>query len=437
MKTKFTLLGGAALLALAGMGTATTVQAKEVWGKGAPEFTDPDGNIKFKVRGRLQMDYVNVDQDLFGTGSDLTSSQTRVRRARLGVEGAFDSKFKYKLEATFSGRNSGGGNSGLNGENASEVQLEDAYVEYVGSPLWSVVIGHQDMGYTLERLTSSRFSTNMERNLGDQAFNFQRTLGIGLVVGQDNWGGQLFLNGDSAQNPDLASGEEEWSVRAHGYWTPINTPDKLLYVGGTYRYRDAQNGANGVTKIQYRARPETNTGSRLADTGAFADADTLYSVEAAGKIGPFYAQGEYTLVQPDAFVGAGAARVDFEPEYSAYFVQAGWFLTGKSRPYKGGKFDRVTPNSPVSEGGWGAWELRARYDVLDLDDAGAAASALATAALDGGQVEATTLGVNWNPVKNVRFAGEYVSATVEERADTGSRLNGNSDVIQFRAQFDF
>ena len=120
MKTKLTLLGGAAILAATGMGFATQVQAKEVWGKGAPEFQDPDGNIKFKVRGRIQMDYVYQDQDLDNTvltagavrsvatnTNDKTFSQSRIRRMRLGVEGQFDSKFKYKIEYTFAGRNAG------------------------------------------------------------------------------------------------------------------------------------------------------------------------------------------------------------------------------------------------------------------------------------------------------------------------------------------
>lgn len=406
MKTKFTLLGGAALLALAGMGTATTVQAKEVWGKGAPEFQDPDGNIKFKVRGRVQMDYVNLDATS-DTGVSNEYSQTRARRARLGVEGQFDSKFKYKAEATLLGRE--GGAVG------SEVQWEDAFIEYAGNG-WSLIVGNQDQGYTLERLTSSRFSTNMERNMGDQAFGFGRTLGIGVMLGQDNWGFAAFANGDSINNADRAAGDESMEYRAHGYFTPINTPTTLAYVGGTLRYRDAKDSG----AIQYRSRPETNVGNRIADTGTNEgyNEDTLYSVELAGKVGPVYAQGEYTVV--DASRAAGGS----DDQFTSYFVQGGWFLTGESRPYKGGKFDRLTPNSPVSEGGMGAWELRGRYDFLDLNDNGN----------NGGEMTAYTIGVNWTPVKNVRFMGEYVNAESKERTLGG---NWDADVVQLRAQFDF
>ncbi|MET0546202.1 MAG: porin [Caulobacterales bacterium] len=409
MKTKLTLLGGAALLAVAGLGTATTVQAKETYGKGAPEFSDPDGNIKFKVRGRVQFDYVNLDQS-DDDGGSTEFNQTRTRRARIGVEGQFDSKFKYKAEVTLNGKESDSGTAGAPGK---EVQWEDAYIEYVGGSTWSVILGNQDQGYTLERLTSSRFSTNMERNMGDQAFGFGRTLGIGLMAGQDNWGLSAFVNGDSMNNSDLASGDESMEYRLHGYFTPVNTPTSLAYIGGTVRYRDAQDGAS----FRYRSRPETNLGSRLVDTGAGYDEDTMYSVEAAGKMGPVYAQGEYTML-----TAKGPAGLD--DDFSTYFVQAGWFVTGESRNYKGGKFDRLTPNSPVSEGGMGAWELRGRYDFLDLNDNGN----------NGGEMTAYTLGVNWTPVKNVRFMGEYVNAESKERA-LGD--NYDADVIQFRAQFDW
>jgi len=428
MNTKL-LLSGAALLAVAGMGAAAPAQAKETWGKGAPEFSDPDGNIKFKVRGRVQWDAVSYDQDLGATANDKDGFTSRARRARIGVEGSFDSKFKYKAEFTLLGRNNdtltvtkngGGVVTNVTESNGTQVEYEDMFIEYAATPMISVIVGNQDQGYTLERLTSSRFITNMERNMGDQAWGFTRTLGIGVIAAQDNWGVSAFLNGDSPNNTDTSfakGSQESWEGRLHGYFTPINTPEQLLYVGGTYRYRSAQNGS----EFQYRARPETNIGDRLADTGSTAtfEEDALYSVEAAAKYKSVYVQGQYDMLNAQNKTG------NRDADFTSYFVQGGWYITGESRTYKGGKFDRVTPNNPVSEGGMGAWELRGRYDYLDLDDG----------AIDGGTMDAWTVGVNWQPVKNVRFMGEYVSASVDDR--TAATANGDFDALQFRAQFDF
>jgi phosphate-selective porin OprO/OprP len=54
--------------------------------KGAPELSSSDGKFKFKVRGRLMVDYNGINQDKSITGEpDINGVE--LRRARLGVEG--------------------------------------------------------------------------------------------------------------------------------------------------------------------------------------------------------------------------------------------------------------------------------------------------------------------------------------------------------------
>jgi len=411
MKTKFTLLGGAALLAFAGMTTATPVEAKESWGKGAPEFSDPDGNIKFKVRGRVMMDAVNAEQDFGATANDLDVFQTRLRRARLGVEGQFDSKWKYKAEVTLLGRGS------------ATVEWEDLFLEY-NAGFGSLVLGQQKIGSPLEEATSSRFVAHMERSMMTEAFGFGRLMGVGAVFGgQTNWQVSAFLNGDSLNNADILNNgtvDEQMSVLVHGHWAPLAEKTKMVHVGGTLRFRDGGNDA--AATLRARARAGSNVFStRQVDAGTTGVEDTFYGVEAATIMGPFWASAEYGALSQDGLTAATDA------DFTSYNLQAGWFLTGESRGYKvkSGEFDRTTPNAPVYEGGIGAWELRARYDFLDLDDS----------AIDGGEASSYTIGVNWSPAKNVRFMGEYVTTEVEER--TAIANNGDTDVIQFRAMFDF
>jgi phosphate-selective porin OprO and OprP len=413
MKTKFTLLGGAALLAFASMGVASPVEAKETWGKGAPEFSDPDGNIKFKVRGRIMMDAVNVEQDMGGTSNDLDVFQTRLRRARLGVEGQLDSKWKYKAEVTLTGRGS------------ANVEWEDAFLEYRAG-FGSLVLGHQKIGSPLEEATSSRFVAHMERSMMTEAFGFGRVMGVGAIFGgETNWQLTTFLNGDSLNNADILNNgtvDEQTSILVHGHWAPLAEKQKMVHLGGTVRFRDGGNDAAGT--LRARARAGSNVFStRQVDVGSanqFVE-DTFYGVEAATIMGPFWASAEYGALKGDGVTAATDA------DFTSYNLQAGWFLTGESRGYKAksGEFDRTTPLAPVSEGGMGAWELRARYDYIDLDDG----------AIDGGEATSYTVGVNWSPAKNIRFMGEYVTTEIEER--TALTNNGDVDVIQFRAMFDF
>jgi hypothetical protein len=59
---------------------------KVAW-KGAPQFTSADGKkFSFKIRGRVEAEYENVNQDTaITTNPDINA--TELRRARLGVEG--------------------------------------------------------------------------------------------------------------------------------------------------------------------------------------------------------------------------------------------------------------------------------------------------------------------------------------------------------------
>ena len=411
MKTKFTLLGGA-LLAIAGVGTATTAEAQTVsWGDGAPRMQDPDGNIQFKVRGRIMMDAVAAEQDFGATANDLDVFNTRLRRARLGVQGQFDSKWKYTAEVTLLG--------------SGTATWEDVFLEY-NTGFGSLVLGQQKVGSPLEESTSSTNIAQMERSMMIEAFGFGRVMGVGAIFGgQENWRVSAFLNGDSLNNADVLNNgtvDEQTAILVHGHWAPLYEKAKMLHLGGTVRFRDGGNDAAGT--LRARARAGSNVfATRQVDVGGtntFVE-DTFYGVEAATIMGPFWASAEYGALKGD---GVTAAT---DGDFTSYNLQAGFFLTGESRGYsaKSGTFGRTTPNAPVYEGGLGAWELRARYDYLDLDDG----------IIDGGEATSYTVGVNWQPAKNVRFMGEYVTTEIEER--TAATNNGDVDVIQFRAQFDF
>ncbi|MGI8853865.1 MAG: porin [Methyloceanibacter sp.] len=55
-----------------------------------------------------------------------------------------------------------------------------------------------------------------------------------------------------------------------------------------------------------------------------------------------------------------------DPTYDGWYVEANWFLTGESQTYQKGVIGRPKVKNPVFKGGYGAWQLAGRYDVLDL-----------------------------------------------------------------------
>jgi phosphate-selective porin OprO/OprP len=79
----------------------------------------------------------------------------------------------------------------------------------------------------------------------------------------------------------------------------------------------------------------------------------------------------------------------------------------------------------MAEGGWGHWDVSARYDFLDLSDPDAGASS--------GEQTAYALGLNWVPVDHVRFMLNYAQTDMDRTTGTDEEAT----VITLRSQFDF
>jgi phosphate-selective porin OprO/OprP len=84
-----------------------------------------------------------------------------------------------------------------------------------------------------------------------------------------------------------------------------------------------------------------------------------------------------------------------------------WMLTGETKAYNGsnGVFRSVKPKN---EGG--AWELAARYDFIENDD------------IDGLEVSATTLGINYYVNPAMRFMLNYTMGDDEASGDKTRQL---------------
>ncbi len=141
----------------------------------------------------------------------------------------------------------------------------------------------------------------------------------------------------------------------------------------------------------------------------------LIGIEAAAVFGPVSVQGEYIMaaVQSDA---------SGDPDFAGYSVEASYFFTGEHRRYKlsEGAFDRVKPSQNLmADGGFGAVQLTARYSSVDLTNG----------AIEGGEMDDITVGINWYLNPNTRVMLNYVTADVDGV--------GEADIIQTRFQIDF
>ena len=96
----------------------------------------------------------------------------------------------------------------------------------------------------------------------------------------------------------------------------------------------------------------------------------------------------------------------------------------------------------IKTGDLGAWELAARYSVVDLNfNSGiAGANTLAAAgAIRGGRQESNTVGLNWYPNPILRFLFDYQHLNIDRLGITApfGQIGQKADVASARAQFAF
>ena len=252
-----------------------------------------------------------------------------------------------------------------------------------------------------------------------EAFAPERNSGAmlsGTVHEDTTW--QIFGGRDTdGFGKDTGDGDYVVTGRTtHALWNREGG-EEVLHVGvsGSYRAGDDR----------IRTRPEAHLLDRIFDSNSSlptrsTDGTVLYGAEAAWVQGPLSIQGEFLGASIAEFGGPTMPDVDFNGWYA--FVS--YFLTGESRNYKGGKFDRVKPKQNW-DGGWnGAWEIAARYSDVDFNDT-------STFTTDS---YGLTLGLNWylNPYARIMF--NYVHNNVE---DSGLGTDDDLDAFMMRFQVDW
>ncbi|MCA9177849.1 MAG: porin [Planctomycetales bacterium] len=340
------------------------------------------------------------------------------RRARLAAIGNVADNVAYMVEFDF----------GLPGRPSfMDVWLDVQNLGWFGQ----VKIGNYRQPIGLDGLTSVKELTFIERSLpfaflpfrqiGVMTYGAAEDLGVtwalsGFRFPTDVFGGQVGDNGGYG----LAS-------RLTGLVLE-GADGSALHLGGAYNFIDPANDA-----VQYLAQPEfflSETGGALVppgvpstvppfvDTGVIAtNSVNLFGAEMAGTSGPLHAQAELIYAVVDRIGGSTVA-------FSGVSAQAGWILTGEHRPYnrKNGVLGRVVPANNFGAGG-GAWEVAARWSMLDLNSAD----------VRGGQLNTTTLGLNWYLNQFTKLQFNYIHAFLDDPANVGS----DADLIAARAHFDF
>ncbi|MCH9798976.1 MAG: porin, partial [Betaproteobacteria bacterium] len=168
---------------------------------------------------------------------------------------------------------------------------------------------------------------------------------------------------------------------------------------------------------------------KLLDTPNIADFDkvNIGVLEFAAMYGPLSFQSEYAKAVVNR-------NNNPDLDFTAWYANVGYTLTGEHREYKpqDGEFKRLKPKTDFSlkNGTWGAWEVAARLDSLDLNDG----------LIQGGDGDRYTVALNWYLNYNFRIMADY-SKIYDIDNGPVTHANGDEaddiDTFTLRAQWAF
>jgi phosphate-selective porin OprO/OprP len=377
-----------------------------------------DGGFALKIRGLVQF-----DSRSFQTEPVFAVRDTFVmRRVRPIFEGTVFKYFDFKIMPDFA---------------QGTTVLADAYIDARISPAVKIRGGKYKVPIGLERLQSAKDIVFVDRGLPTNLVPFRD---IGVQVFGDPLGGAIsyavgVFNGVvDAQGLDVDVNDGK-TVAARAFFLPFKKSSITGLQGLGFGLAGTTGSMDGT--LTTPSLPSYRTaGQRVFFVYRF-DGTAAGSAIAAGRqarLNPelYYYNGRFGLM---AEYNTSAQQVDVatSSDYlttSAWGATATFLLTSDKASYTG-----VDPRKSIGGKvpGPGAFELAARYGVLDVDDD--AFPVFANPDVSASQATEIAAGVNWYLNKNLKVMLDGSRTSFEGGDPTGDRESEN--VLQTRFQIGF
>ncbi|HWY63962.1 MAG TPA: porin [Rhizomicrobium sp.] len=381
----------------------------------------PDGAFSLTLRSLIQFDEGYFAQGKNPAGVDLNSG-SNFRRAQFGFVGTAFRDWTYNFTYDF-----GGSGVEKNG------YIYYAYVEYDGLKPFGFRIGALAPFDGIEDATGSGDLLFLERpTTSDIARN------VAGAPGRE--GAMLFAQGDNyllsvaytgKKTTDAATFDAQQAIVSRASYLAVNTPAvKWLldgHVSHVLKVADPTASTGPTANVfSFSNGPELAVDStKTVNTGNIdAKRATEFGFETAASYAGLYGQGgwfHYDIERRSALPN---------PDFSGWYALLTYSLTGEEHPYDPttASFRSLRPNNPLGSGGWGAWELKARYSDIDLDYL--PFNTAATGGVAGGKQDVWTLGVNWYPTAGLRFELEYDNISVDHVNAPATDISANAIALR-------
>jgi phosphate-selective porin OprO/OprP len=395
-----------------------------------------DGANFVRFRGTLF-----ADSRVYGGDSAPETADTfLLRSVRPTIEGTVGNIYDFRFTPDF-----GQGKS----------IIVDAFAAARFNPGLVVTAGKFKPSVGLERLQTEADLRFMERGLPTSLVP-NRDLGVQLSG--DFAGGAFsyqvgYFNGvtdgnssDSLATPDVES-DTGGDYAARVFFQPFINSDNFNLRGLGFGVGSTWQDLDGVSTNpylpSYRSQGQqsvfswrtNNATGATPNNATFADGERLrLAPQLHYYRGSFGFLGEYTQVKLDVSRNIGGVTRSDTLTNSAWQGQFSWFVTGEEEAFRG-----FTPQSTFKPGkpGWGAFELVARYQELDIDDdafiGGASSFANPLTAIT--HETSYGVGANWYPWNTVKLSINYDVTSFDGGAATGDRADERALFSRFAVNF--
>jgi phosphate-selective porin OprO/OprP len=382
------------------------------------QLKSADNNFQLRLRGYVQSD------GRFYPGDDgpIVADEFLLRRVRPLLEGTLFKFVDFRLMPDF-----GGGTT----------VLQDAYLDLKFSPAFKLRTGKFKSPLGLERLASAldipfverAYPTSIvaNRDIGVLLFGDVAKTTVAYALGVVNGA----TDGSSLDVDDRDAKDVVARVFVQPFKNGDNEGLKQLGFGiagsngtqrGTILTPNLPTIRTSGQQIFFRYRTDaTPEGTTFADGAHWRVVPQAYYYN-----GPLGLLTEYVAASQAVRRDQQTARIGS----SAWQLTGTWVLTGEKGSYRG-----VAPTHPfdTKSGALGAFELTARYHVLEIDDNAFPVFANPTAAARS--AKAWAAGVNWYLNRAVKIQADYEQTHFEGGATTGDRKTANEILTRFQVGF--
>jgi phosphate-selective porin OprO/OprP len=403
---------------------------------GRPTISSSDGKMSFAIGNQTQFDYGTYFQNpLPTTQFPHLNYGVNLRRERIFFVARFDD-FSLNVTPDFGGS--------PDGSNTNQT-LYEANLNFTGIKPVTATIGYFKPWFSLYDSESSNDFLFMERpsviEIARNVAAGDARASVGAKASTDRYFASWYMTGSpyGAQTNSLLNGEQVSTVgRLAG--RPYYDKDWNVHLdfSGEYVFHPAINLAGtpnvSQTTFNLQDRPEDRAAdqNRLISTGSLSIRNVnVYGGETGISWRNFLVQGGYY------HIGENQAKVASQPaptlNFHGGYVEGGWVVTGEPINYStsAAAFARPKPANPfgLTEDGFeigpGAWELGARWSVMNLNsNVTPGVSQNVTGGVFGGLQQIFGVSLSWYPNDWVRFYLQFQYSQVDKLNAAGTAQIG-------------